>query len=285
MARNPPPPRPPSPTPLGSADAPSDYRVLVTLVNAAAAMMCLESKSPRYLDRRKIAAAPRGAPPDDCLELTPRGSSLRERGLAPLWPPKRDWKVKESSSCCALTGTRFWSDRVPRHAGKDRARAHVYSLVERDGGSRDNKLQASCAAARWKLSGPSARSAVISVDARERRRHEDCEGQTGIGRTRHALCQLASAAAKHRNEISFQYDATEFGLQIVKKFRLAKVDPAEIENPSVPAYHLEFAIEVRNVGEAARKVAWRLEGPTGLPLEGAWYATKMSPNWRGEAVA
>ena len=85
------------------------------------------------------------------------------------------------------------------------------------------------------------------------------------------------------NEISFQYDATEFGLQIVKKFRLAKVDPAEIENPSAPAYHLEFAIEVRNVGEAARKVAWRLEGPTGLPLEGAWYATKMSPNWRGGA--
>ncbi len=85
------------------------------------------------------------------------------------------------------------------------------------------------------------------------------------------------------DEISFQYDATEFGLQIVKKFRLAKVDPADIENPTAPAYHLEFAIEVRNVGQAARKVAWRLEGPTGLPLEGAWYATKMSPNWRGGA--
>ena len=85
------------------------------------------------------------------------------------------------------------------------------------------------------------------------------------------------------SEISFQYDASELGLTIIKKFRLAKVDPAAVEDASAPAYHLDFSVDVRNTGAAARKVAWRLDGPNGLPLEGAWYATKMSPNWRGGA--
>ena len=85
------------------------------------------------------------------------------------------------------------------------------------------------------------------------------------------------------DEIAFQYDLADAGLSVIKKFRLAKVDPAEANDPAAKAYHLEFAIEVRNTGDAAHKVAWRLEGPTGLPLEGAWYAMKISPNMRGGA--
>ncbi len=46
---------------------------------------------------------------------------------------------------------------------------------------------------------------------------------------------------------------------------------------------MDFSVEVRNSGEEAHKLAWRLEGPTGLPLEGAWYAMKIGRNWRGGA--
>ena len=81
------------------------------------------------------------------------------------------------------------------------------------------------------------------------------------------------------DEIAFQYDLVDHGLAVIKKFKLAKVDPNESDDPAAPAYHLEFTIEVKNVGDAPHKVAWRLDGPTGLPLEGAWYATRISPHW------
>ena len=37
-------------------------------------------------------------------------------------------------------------------------------------------------------------------------------------------------------------------------------------------------VEVENNGAEPREVAYRLDGPTGLPIEGAWYASKISPN-------
>ena len=85
------------------------------------------------------------------------------------------------------------------------------------------------------------------------------------------------------DEVAFQYELIDRGLVVIKRFRLAKVDPADIDNPVAPAYHLQFSVEVKNVGDKPHKVAWRMDGPNGLPLEGAWYAMKISPNMRGGA--
>ena len=43
-----------------------------------------------------------------------------------------------------------------------------------------------------------------------------------------------------------------------------------------PCYHLVFDIEVKNVGDRPHKVAYRLDGPNGLPREGWWFAYKVS---------
>ncbi len=39
-----------------------------------------------------------------------------------------------------------------------------------------------------------------------------------------------------------------------------------------------------NVGDKPHKVAYRQDGPTGLPIEGAWYASKVSHNWGGAGL-
>ncbi len=69
------------------------------------------------------------------------------------------------------------------------------------------------------------------------------------------------------------------GLEWTKTYRLAEASPEGAGDPDYPAYHLVLEISVRNVGEEARKLAYQLDGPTGLPTEGDWYAIKVGPGW------
>ena len=42
---------------------------------------------------------------------------------------------------------------------------------------------------------------------------------------------------------------------------------------------MQLEVEIRNTGEAPRSLAYRLDGPTGMPLEGWWFAHKISQRW------
>jgi YidC/Oxa1 family membrane protein insertase len=61
-------------------------------------------------------------------------------------------------------------------------------------------------------------------------------------------------------------------LKVFKRYTVAKS-----EKPGEPAYHLNLQVRVQNSGDQPMPVAYRLSGPTGLPLEGWWYSTKLSP--------
>jgi len=76
------------------------------------------------------------------------------------------------------------------------------------------------------------------------------------------------------SEVSFRMKLPKQELEVLKHFRLAKV-PDGTEDLDFPAYHLEFTIEIRNTAAKARTIAYRLDGPTGLPVEGSWYASKI----------
>lgn len=54
-------------------------------------------------------------------------------------------------------------------------------------------------------------------------------------------------------------------------------------NPA--SYMIDMDIAVRNIGDQPQKIAYRLEGPNGVTLEGWWYSTKISPNFMGGAAA
>jgi YidC/Oxa1 family membrane protein insertase len=60
--------------------------------------------------------------------------------------------------------------------------------------------------------------------------------------------------------------------KIVKRYTLARP-----EKPSDQAYHVDLEIELHNLGEKAEQIAYRLDGPTGLPTEGWWYSSKLHP--------
>jgi YidC/Oxa1 family membrane protein insertase len=62
-------------------------------------------------------------------------------------------------------------------------------------------------------------------------------------------------------------------LKIIKRYSLSKA-----ENSGELPYHLDLQISIQNLGQQSLPVAYRLNGPTSLPLEGWWYSTKLSPN-------
>ena len=75
----------------------------------------------------------------------------------------------------------------------------------------------------------------------------------------------------------FRRKLPEKGLEITKTYRLVQVPEESLKDANFPAYHLEFEIEIRNTGGKAHKVAYRLDGPNGLPTEGKWYASQRQP--------
>ena len=55
------------------------------------------------------------------------------------------------------------------------------------------------------------------------------------------------------------------GLKIVKRYTLTN------------NYHLDLDISLHNQAAESQKIAYRLDGPNGLPLEGWWYSNKVHP--------
>ena len=55
-------------------------------------------------------------------------------------------------------------------------------------------------------------------------------------------------------------------LEVVKRYGLTRVPSDETANATYQAYHLTFEIELRNRSDQPQTVAYRLDGPTGLPL-------------------
>ncbi|MCU0877823.1 MAG: membrane protein insertase YidC, partial [Pirellulaceae bacterium] len=74
----------------------------------------------------------------------------------------------------------------------------------------------------------------------------------------------------------------EGSLKLVKRFTL----PKRVATSDTPAkeYHVDLQVELHNLGTEERTLAYRMLGPTGLPLEGWWYSTKLHPDWGFKAA-
>jgi YidC/Oxa1 family membrane protein insertase len=79
--------------------------------------------------------------------------------------------------------------------------------------------------------------------------------------------------------VRFQRQIPLLGLEVIKTYRLAEVPKKERADETFPAYHLTLDVSLKNISDAKHKVAYRLDGPTGLPIEGAWFANKVSHTW------
>ncbi len=80
-----------------------------------------------------------------------------------------------------------------------------------------------------------------------------------------------------QKKVVFKFPIPRYGLEVYKTFELIESDASDAN----AGYHVNMTIAVKNVGKNARKTAYRLDGPTGLPLEGYWYTHKVWTTWSG----
>jgi len=61
-------------------------------------------------------------------------------------------------------------------------------------------------------------------------------------------------------------------LKVIKRYSLRKAEGA-----AQPGYDLDLKVEIQNLSKQPKEIAYRLDGPNGLPLEGWWYSVKLNP--------
>jgi YidC/Oxa1 family membrane protein insertase len=81
------------------------------------------------------------------------------------------------------------------------------------------------------------------------------------------------------NEVEFRYAIPAKNVEVIKRYRIEPVTKPEVKTDTAQAYTLDLHVELKNTGDKPRQMAYRLDGPNGLPVEGFWYAkdSKIGP--------
>lgn len=78
-------------------------------------------------------------------------------------------------------------------------------------------------------------------------------------------------------ELTYPVPGTE--LTAVKRYRLVPGEQTVDVDPHAKAYHLTLEVEVQSSSDKPQEVSYRLNGPTGLPTAGWWFANKVQREW------
>lgn len=284
---------------LGSADPASPYRMLVTLTNRGAAVAAIELNSPRYQDltdehgylydrsgylgRVSIDETVGGA---GCLvQVVGPGTPAEKAGLAPgdLITAVDDEPVQ--SGLGLRTALR-----------KTRPKQTVPLAVRREG--KDLSLQATLGERPMAVVRPEAadplsflltmaridKNDLGAAPPKEDERGKppaDLDTELDGVRLRSANWEVEKSSPA---EVVFRRKLPKWGLELTKTYRLDPVPAESMDDPAYPAYHLKFEIGVRNTDDVAHEVAYQLDGPTGLPIEGWWYSIKVGHGFSGVGV-
>ncbi len=285
---------------LGSADPKDPYRMLVTLTNRGAALQRIELNSPRYCDvddRRGYLGhlvADETSHDGKCVvQVVGPGTPAAEAGIRP-------GDVIKSVRGKAVSNRRSLDAAL----NKTRPKQKIEIVVVRDG----KEMSLSAVLRRRPLEvvqpesdaplsmlltlqqfGDEKIAVAPPTDEAATRVQDESETDAAVRKEnlyneflrreldgvklRTANWRIASA---DQTQVQFRRTLPEKGLEITKTYRLANVPEKALADASFPAYHLEFEVEIRNIGAEACKAAYRLDGPNGLPTEGSWYATRVT---------
>ncbi len=284
---------------LGSADPGSPYRMLVTLTTRGAAVVRAELNSPRYpsVDDRTgylgHVVGNSGIEEKECVVQTVgTGTPAEKAGM------KLGDVVVSVAGEPVTTPSSLKRALLPTKPGQ-----RVAIEVQRDG--KAVTLEATLGRRPMEVIRPEDRSAeaedplsflltfhqidgqaLPSLDPEKFQKLRKDKSQEIVPRDplvgaeldgvllRNADWELVSSS---ESEAVFRHKVR--GLEVTKTYRLAKAPPEAAGDADYPAYHIELVVSVRNTSDTAHEMAYQLDGPTGLPTEGDWYASKVGPGW------
>jgi YidC/Oxa1 family membrane protein insertase len=302
------PPVPPKWITLGSVNPADPYRMLVTLSNRGAALARIELASDRYRDLEDRSGylghlvMEEDAAGKECrVQVVGAGTPAARAVLTPgdlvgLKPGDRITALNDQAVHSEASLEQALASTEPGHAAR--------LTVLRDGKS----LEASVKLTRRPLEvvRPEAKTPVTFLTERipdavqandncplgmlatleqiddEKMPKDDDPAKAELelelkGVDLRTVCwEIVESDQQHA---VFRHKLPHRGLEITKTYRLAEVPEDARANADAQAYHLDFELRIKNVEKAdskkAHDVAYRLDGPNGLPHEGAWYASKV----------
>jgi YidC/Oxa1 family membrane protein insertase len=267
---------------LGSADPADPYRMLVTFNSRGAAVERLELNSPRYRDLEDFSGYLGHLAPADAPD---RGGAIARVVGAGTPAARAGLQVNDVI-------TAIGDHKVASAAGlvealkQTEANTEVAVSILRDGAAQ--KLSARLGRRPLEVMRPEFESQAVEIVrdgnhdplsflmALQQFDDQVLEGDAEELKGSKLRTSDWEVASSDQEQVTFHKTLPQFGLRVLKKYRLEKVPAAEMLDADFPAYHLWLDVELENVGRQAHRVAYRLEGPTGLPIEGAWYANKVS---------
>jgi YidC/Oxa1 family membrane protein insertase len=280
---------------LGSADPKSPYRMLVTLTNRGAALARIDLNSPRYCDVDDRSGylgemiMDSGFHGDGCpLQVVGPGTPADEAGLkaGDLLKAIDNQPVTDAVSLKAILAKTKPKQKVTlsfTHDGNAMTREAVLRrrplpVIAPEDGDPLSLLMTLQQYDDEKIPAVEYNKEKNKDVDREKIRERDVENDRELEgvRMRDVNWEIVSSSP---DQVQFRRVLADKGLEVLKTYRLAQVPEASLADSNFPAYHLEFDIEIRNIGGAAHKVAYRLDGPNGLPTEGEWYAMKVARCW------
>ncbi|MFZ5832719.1 MAG: YidC/Oxa1 family insertase periplasmic-domain containing protein, partial [Planctomycetota bacterium] len=276
---------------LGSLDPKDPYRMLVLVTSRGAAVARVQFNSPQFRDQEDrsgflgnivVDATKRT---DGCpVQLVEPGSPAAAAGLrGDRWEEVEDrWVLREGDVITALDGKPVaGAASLNLLLSKTRPGDAVELTVERDGNQL--KLGAELGPRPLSLITPEDRHLSMLLTLQQLG-----DMKLPVPETPETTVELGTelkginlwntnweVAEQDRTHVRFRKKIRE-GLEIEKTYRLAEVPANESANRTYPAYHLELEVALRNQGDNLQQVAYQLDGPNGLPTEGAWFASKIS---------
>jgi len=291
---------------LGSADPEDPFRMLVTLSNKGAAVERVELSSERFRDLEDGT----GYLGNVVLEATDRedGAEVQVVGAG---TPAAKAGLKKGDLITALDDTkiRTYFD-LKRAMAKTKPRQTVRLTIRRQGEQR--VLPVALTLHPFEVIQPEGNDPLSflltlhqidkldlerlrekDADAPKKDEKKDADAAAGFRRRPDIGQELPGldlrtgtwkVVSHSQTEAVFRKTLPSWNLEVTKTYRLAKVPKEAAADATHDAYHLVFDVSIRNAGDKSRLVAYQLDGPTGLPIEGYWHASKVSRTWGGSGL-
>ncbi|QGJ71376.1 Membrane protein insertase YidC [Planctomycetales bacterium 10988] len=258
---------------LGSLDPASPYRLLVTLTSRGAAIENAELVNPRYQDLEDRTGYL------GLLQPLPHPQGIEIQVVGPGTPAAKAG-LQAGDIITRWDGSTIPSVAYFRAALKETEPEDKIELVYLRG---ETETTTSVEMTQHPLqvlsTEPGSKSSLLLTLEQVGDQILSREARQLIGADLYGRHWELVEDETNQEQATFQIDVPKYEVRVTKRFVLSQIKgKGTTKEEQASGYKVKLEVELENLKDETRLLSYRLDGPTGLPTEGSWYAIKI---WGG----